>query len=100
MAFFLFKPHVDGPKGITSPDLIVDYLLVDGVATPVSQLTMALELQVVAKGEHYPACALVAAGAGPLLSPALVLADGHVGIGRYAWRLAMIAAHAAGDYLE
>lgn len=90
---FLYKPHVTGPKGdVTSPDVIVDYLFVDGAKRPLAMLTSETWQQV--SGETAQAAfAVTALGGGALLSPASVLSSGLVVVSRGAWRLNNLDRH-------
>ncbi len=90
---FLYKPHVTGPEGdVTSPDIVVDYLVVDGAKRPLSSLTMEAWQQV-ADGEAQAAYALMALGGGALILPAVVLQSGLVVASRTAWRLNNLYGH-------
>jgi hypothetical protein len=84
---YLYKPHITGPKGdITSPDVVIDYLAVDGVRRPLAMLTSEIWQQV--SGETAQAAFVVTAlGGGALLSPANVRSSGLVVVSRGAWRL-------------
>ena len=90
---FLYKPHIAGPKGdVTSPDVIVDCLFVDGARRPLAMLTSEAWLQV--SGETAQAAyAVTALGGGALLSPASVLSSGLVVVSRGAWRLNNLDRH-------
>lgn len=94
MTLFLFKPHVAGPENaITSPDIIVDRLFVDGNLKPLNFLTMELAHQVEAGEGARAAYALTAAGGGPLISPAIILNSGRIVVARKAWRLGNLIGH-------
>ena len=91
---FLFKPHVVGPKGnITTPDVIVDCLIVDNHRRAIGLLTCECWQQVDAGTSATPAYALMALGGGALISPALCLSSGWVVVARKAWRLANLEGH-------
>lgn len=92
MSFFLAKPHVENGDGeIITPDILIDRLFAfrDGKATPVSvgALSHDVVAQVANRAGVTPAVVVIAAGAGPILSPAIVLDDGRVHLARKAWRL-------------
>ena len=91
---FLAKPHVTGPEGnVTSPDVIIDYLFVEGAKRPLSLLTHDCWQQAQVDATTAPAHAVMALGGGALISPALVLSDGLVILSRQAWRLANLDGH-------
>ncbi len=88
MSLFLFKPHVTGVEGqVTSPDIIVDQVLVDGAMHPISILTSEAWQQVNGDVAGRAGYAVMALGGGALIGPALVLAPGPVVVARKAWRL-------------
>lgn len=90
---FLYKPHITGPKGdVTSPDVIVDYLFVDGDKRPLAMLTSEAWQQVFGETAQ-AAYAVTALGGGALLSPAGVLSSGLVVVSRGAWRLNTLDGH-------
>lgn len=94
MSLFLLKPHVTGPEGkITSPDVIVDRMFMDGVLSPVAALTHEPWQQTV-KGETGKAAyAIMALGGGALILPAVVIGPGTVVVSRGAWRLNNLDSH-------
>jgi len=88
MAFFLFKPHVAGPQGnITTPDIAIDRLFVNGAPKPLNDLTSEISHQVEGEDTAVAAYAVTALGGGALLSPAIVLSSGLLVVARKAWRL-------------
>jgi hypothetical protein len=90
---FLLKPHVTGPEGdVTSPDIVVDCLIVDGVNRPLAMLSMDAWQQV-ADETAQGAYAVMALGGGALLLPAVVLTSGLVITSRNAWRLNNLDGH-------
>ena len=85
---FLLKPHVTGPEGqITTPDVVVDRLLVDGKGRSLGLLTHDCWQEVEADASSCPAYALMALGGGALILPAQVMSSGMVIAARSAWRL-------------
>ena len=91
---FLFKPHVTGPEGaITTPDVIIDALFVDGAKQPLSRLTQQAWQEAEETVTTRAAYALTALGGGALISPALVVSDGLVIVARSGWRLANLDRH-------
>lgn len=86
MSIFLFRPHIDGPVGITTPDLIIDRLWVDNQATATNLLTHNSFWQSADDTTATCALALTEAGAGTLISPALIMPNGQICIARRAWR--------------
>lgn len=91
---FLAKPHVTGPEGqVTSPDVIVDVLIVDGIRQPLARLTHECWQQGGPDISCVAAYALTAIGGGALISPGLVVSDGRVILARVAWRLNTLDAH-------
>lgn len=92
---FVLKPHVTGAEGqVTSPDVLVDRLLVDGAPRPVGLLTHAQWHQAEAAVTGRAAYGLMALGGGALILPAVVLPEGPVVVARAAWRLAHLGAAA------
>ena len=84
---YLYKPHVTGPEGdVTTPDIVVDCLLVDGTKRPLAMLTMEAWQQV-SDETAQAGYAVMALGGGALFLPAVVLSSGLVVAGRSAWRL-------------
>jgi len=94
MSLFLFKPHVVGPKGdITTPDIIVDRLYVDGKLKSLNSLSSET-YQLIEPGETCrPAYAITAAGAGALISPATLIGLSRICIARKSWRLQNLNGH-------
>ena len=91
---FLLKPHVTGPEGqITTPDIVVDCLLVDGMKQPLGLLTHKCWQEVGADAFSCPAYALMALGGGALILPAHVISNGLVIAARAAWRLSNLDDH-------
>ena len=105
MAHYIYKPHVQGPEFITTPDILVDrlFLAVAGdqglrlAAASIDRLSSNPELQCAdANIQVRPACFLIAAGAGSILSfGAVVLADEahNILVSRFAWRLKYLNDH-------
>ncbi|MEM9223404.1 MAG: hypothetical protein AAGB11_13505, partial [Pseudomonadota bacterium] len=90
---FLLKPHVFGPKGdVTTPDIVVDYMIVDGEKRPLAMLTMEAWQQV-SGASAQSAYGVMALGGGALLLPAVVLSSGLVVVSRSAWRLSNLDDH-------
>jgi len=95
MSLFLLKPHVFGAAGqVTTPDVIVDRVVLDGTAVPVQRLTHDAWQQAVADEASAAACAVMALGGGSLVLPAVVLGCGPIVVARLAWRVAHFVAHA------
>lgn len=91
---FLLKPHVTGAEGqVTSPDVIVDALIVDGRTRPLAMLTHNGWQQADADTTAAAGYALMALGGGALILPVLVLSDGLTVVARAAWRLATLDPH-------
>lgn len=91
---FLLKPHVTGPEGqITTPDVIVDCLLVDGKRRDLGFLTHNCWQEVEAAASSCAAYALVALGGGALILPAHVVSNGLIIAARVAWRLNSLDDH-------
>ena len=91
---FLLKPHVVGPEGqITSPDVIVDYLFIDGAKRPLALLTHDCWQQAREDATTAPAYAVMSLGGGALMLPALVMSDGLTIVARQAWRLNNLDGH-------
>ena len=94
MSFFLFKPHVIGPEGkVTSPDVIVDRVFVNGAVCSVALLTSEIWQQVGSDETATAAYAVAALGGGALISPALMLGCGIILVARKAWRLNNLDGH-------
>ena len=94
---FLLKPHVTGPEGqITSPDVIVDKLFVNGEMRPLALLTHECWQQASADTKMAQAgYGIMALGGGALILPVLELASGLVIASRQAWRLNNLDGHIA-----
>jgi hypothetical protein len=88
MSLFLFKPHVVGSEdNITTPDIVIDLVYVDGKVRSVNNLTSETYLQIDEGETSHPAFVLTALGGGALIGPAAVLSSGRVCLARKAWRL-------------
>ena len=93
---FLLKPHVTGLEGqVTTPDVVVDCLLVDGKMRSLGLLTHNCWQEVGANAFSRPAYALMALGGGALILPAHVISNGLVIAARAAWRLSNLDDHVA-----
>lgn len=91
---FLLKPHVTGPEGqVTTPDIVVDCLLVDGKVRSLGHLTHNCWQEVEADAFSRPAYALMALGGGALILPAHAISNGLVIAARAAWRLSNLDDH-------
>lgn len=95
---FLLKPHVTGPEGqITSPDVIVDKLFVNGEMRPLALLTHECWQQAASAANAASAAkagyGIMALGGGALILPVLELAAGLVIAARQAWRLNNLDGH-------
>ncbi|MEE2998342.1 MAG: DUF2848 family protein [Pseudomonadota bacterium] len=72
---FIYRPHVHNLDNVSTPDVLLDHLLIlkgeETAATPIDRLTTNVEIQVVG-GNTQPDAAftLIGAGAGTLLSVA------------------------------
>ncbi|MEX0283214.1 MAG: hypothetical protein AB3N23_01240 [Paracoccaceae bacterium] len=85
---FLLKPHVTGPKGqITTPDIVVDCLIVDGQKRALGLLTHDAWQGVEPDAKAQAGYGVMALGGGALILPVLVLSNGFVVAARCAWRL-------------
>lgn len=109
MAFYLYKPHVQGPINITTPDILIDKLYrtstthdsIDLLGLGVKQLSSNVELQFSASTLTItPAYVLIAAGAGVLFAVGAEIHDGAQGtdanfmlVARFAWRLKYLQDH-------
>lgn len=94
MSLFLLKPHVIGPEGnITTPDIVVDRLFVDGAVRPVGLVTHDCWQQAPAEDTAQGAYVLMALGGGALILPCVVLGSGAVIVARKAWRLNNLDGH-------
>lgn len=92
MSFFLYKPHVYGPEGVTTPDIIIDHIWAnpsdEGEMIAPHMLTSETYVSASATTHLSPAYAIVAAGGGRLIAPVLCLDDGRYVLSRMAWRVA------------
>lgn len=94
MSYFLFKPHVVGPEGsITTPDIMIDRIFVNGDLRPVNSLSSDCWQQVNENATAHAAYAVIALGGGALIAPALVLKGGPIVGARKAWRLNNLDGH-------
>lgn len=94
MSLYLFKPHVIGPEdNITTPDIVIDRVFVDGKLRPVSALTSNPYQQVEEGETGCPAYVITALGGGALIGPAVVLGSGSICLARFAWRLNNLDRH-------
>ena len=83
-----------GPEGnVTTPDVIVDRLFVNGEPAQVSLVTHEVWQQTHAGETAAAAYGIMALGGGALLMPALVLGSGTVVAARSAWRLQNLDGH-------
>ena len=99
MSMFLCKPHVEGSEGnITSPDVIVDRVFIDGEVAPVNCLTHDAWQQAERDTSARAGYGVMALGGGELLLPVVVLGSGVIVVARSAWRLKHIEQH-GGDVL-
>lgn len=91
MSFFLYKPHVYGPEGVTTPDVIIDTVLkpkaLDDQLVPVDQLTSQTYLQAREGSVVNAGFAQVAAGGGVILCPVMAISGGQTIFFRTAWRV-------------
>ena len=91
---FLLKPHVTGREGqVTSPDVIVDAVLVDGEQRPTVCVTHECWQQAARDIDLRPAYCIMALGGGALILPGVTLSTGLVVVSRQAWRLAHVDDH-------
>jgi len=94
MPLFLLKPHVIGAgDDITTPDVIIDRMFIDGSSVPVNFLTHEIWQQVVRGTTARAAYGLMALGGGALILPVLVLDSGTVIPSRMSWRLNNLDGH-------
>ena len=90
MALFLFRPHIENDKGqVTTPDVVVDRVYLDGGWKPVGLLSSELFHQAESE-EARSAYAVTALGGGAIISPMVVLGTGVMVAGRTAWRLSSL----------
>lgn len=88
MSLYIFKPHVEGPEGnITTPDIVIDRVFVDGGVVPVNNLTSETYLQAEQDDTARAAYVVTALGGGALIGPAAILGANRVIVARCAWRL-------------
>lgn len=100
MTFFLFKPHIVAPTGdITTPDLLIDrvYVSQSGDFAPASVNSLSSEIEVSVDQmptKLEPMVALISAGGGTIVSPAIRVIDPacadvviDVRLARSGWRL-------------
>lgn len=91
MALFLFRPHIENDKGqITTPDVVVDRVYLDGGWKPVGLLSSELSHQAGSAAEARSAYAVTALGGGAIISPMVMLGTGIMVAARTAWRLSSI----------
>ena len=91
---FLLKPHVTGAEGqVTTPDIIVDRLQVDGEARALGFLTHECWQSAGDDAVAWPAYCVMALGGGALILPGSVLSNGFVIAARQAWRLGNLDRH-------
>ncbi len=94
MSLFLFRPHVVGPGGnVTTPDVVVDRVFVNGTVRPVGSLTHECWQQTDVDETAAAGYGVMALGGGALLVPALVMGSGIIVIARQAWRLNNLDGH-------
>lgn len=94
MSLFVLKPHVVGPEGnITTPDILVDRMFIDGALSPVCLLTHEIWQQVAADETAQAAYGIMALGGGALILPAIMLGSRSVVASRKAWRLNNLDGH-------
>ncbi len=95
MSLFLYKPHVTGPEGaVTTPDVVIDRVFVNGALHPLGLLTSDAWQQAPRDDTGRAGYALVALGGGALIAPVLALASGPLVVARAAWRLSSLSDHA------
>jgi len=88
MSLFLFQPHITGPEGaVTTPDVIVDHVFLDGAPKPVGLISANPWQQVNPAETAQAGFAITALGGGAILSPVVVLGSGMIIVSRQAWRL-------------
>jgi len=94
MALFLLKSHVTGPSGqVTSPDVIVDRLILNGSTIALHRLTHDAWQQCAEDTTARAAYALMALGGGDLILPVIVVDGGPIVAARCGWRLSALADH-------
>lgn len=92
MSFFLYKPHVYGPEGVTTPDVIIDQLEVQHKSLrdmPFAPETISSEpvWHVREYVRLQPGFMYTAIGGGTLFSPILMSGNWRFFAPRCAWRL-------------
>ena len=91
MALFLFRPHIENDKGqVTTPDVVIDRVHLDGGWKPVGLLSSDLFHQAESAREARSAYAVTALGGGAIISPMVVLGTGVMVAGRTARRLSSL----------
>ena len=96
MALFLFRPHIENDRGqVTTPDVVVDRVYLDGGWKPVNLLSSDLFHQAASAPETRSAYAVTALGGGAIISPMVVLGTGVMAAGRTAWRLSSLIERAS-----
>jgi len=92
----LARPHITGADGqITSPDVIVDAMMLNGVRHPIGQITHAAWQQAAPQEAPHAGFGFLAIGGGPIVLPLLSLSSGTVVLSRQAWRVQALADHVA-----
>ena len=91
---FVCRPHVTGPEGnVTTPDVIVDYLLINGERHSPHLLSHECWRQVGHDEVGQPGYAILALGGGSVILPGVLFSTGQAVISRRAWRLANLNDH-------
>jgi len=85
---FLFRPHVHGVSGITTPDLLIDRVALNQAWLPIRCISSAVTLDESEMIDCHAAIVLCSAGGGTLIAPALVCNGTTVTVARQAWRFA------------
>jgi len=88
MSFFVYRPHVYGDSGITSPDLLVDCAATNKAWIGMHNVSSSIQFSAQALTGCRAAVVLCAAGGGTLLAPALAYGEAGVSVARKAWRWA------------